>query len=112
MTGETQRLLERELEKLKRTSQQGYDLHVRWFPSERPVSGEIKGNVILVYDFDESVAVDTLHHEFIEHIVTKAIEPYQQMANKLIEFFNESAYITKEKSIQGLANLLSNITER
>jgi hypothetical protein len=112
MTSETQRLLEKELEKLKRISHQGYDLHVRWFPSERQISGELKNNIIFIYDFEESVAVDTLYHEFIEYIVTKAIEPYQQMANKLIEFFNENAYITKEKSIQGIANLMSNITER
>lgn len=107
MTIDMQKVLERELERLKKVSHHGQDLRVRWIPKENPLSGQIKGSLIIVYDFDESVAVETLYHEFIEYIIIESIRPYREFANKMMELFNENAYVIKEKSVEGITNLLS-----
>ena len=107
VTTETQRLLERELERLKKVSRHGQELCVRWIPKESTISGQIRDNVIIIYDFDEAVAMETLYHEFIEYIIIKSIDPYREFANKMMEMFNENAYVAKEKSVDGITNLLS-----
>lgn len=107
MLNDTQRTLEKELETLKHRSGQGNELHVRWLPTDKKISGEIKNNVIYVYDFDETVATDTLCHEFIEHLIVKTVEPYRQLANKFMEMFNENAYSIKEETIEGITKLIS-----
>jgi len=109
MVSDTAKTLERELERLKRTTHHGQDLRVKWLPVDKQVSGEIKNNIIFIYDFDEPVALDTLCHEFIEYIVIKSIEPYRQLANKLMEMFNENAYAIKEETVEGITNLVSGI---
>jgi hypothetical protein len=101
-----QNRLESELERLKRKLKLGYELKVRWIPngSEKLV-GEVKGDVIYVYDEDDDKAVETLRHEFFDYAVSKVVEPYKEVTNKLIMLINEETYRRKEKLVEVLSSL-------
>ncbi|MBS7654977.1 hypothetical protein KEJ50_00505 [Candidatus Bathyarchaeota archaeon] len=47
-------------------------------------------------------ALEALKHEFLDYAISKAIEPYKEVANKLITLINEEAYKRKEKLIKTL----------
>jgi len=67
-------LLEEELESLKKLTGMGSYLRLLWFPLEDPDRhGEVKCDVIIIYDKDDEVAVRTLRHEFFDHLITKEI---------------------------------------
>ena len=40
--------------------------------------GEVVENTILIYECDERKAVEILKHEFINYIVSRAIDPYKE----------------------------------
>jgi len=102
-----QRKLEDELERLKKRLRLGYELGVIWVPtSNKNLSGEVKGTFIYVYDRDEEVALATLKHEFIDFAISKVVEPYKELTNKLISLHNEDAYRRKEKPVEALTQLL------
>jgi len=99
--------LEKELERLKRKLNVGHELMVVWFPSpDSKLSGEVKDGVVYIYESREDRAVEALRHEFIDYIVSQAIEPYKSVANKLIQLLNEIAYKKKEEIVENLAKLL------
>lgn len=103
-----QERLEEELEWLKRTLRLGDELKVLWTPnSNSRLSGEIKGDFIYIYDEDEELALETLKHEFIDFALSKVVEPYKEVTNKLISFINEQAYYKKEKLVEALSALIS-----
>ena len=99
--------LEDELEMMKTISKQGLGLKVLWLPREDgPLSGEVKGNVIYIYESDEEKALDVLEHEFVDYLVTMGIDPFKLMINSLIKLVNRMAYLNKEKSVEALRALL------
>ncbi|MCP8308878.1 MAG: hypothetical protein H3Z53_11310 [archaeon] len=100
--------LEAELERLKRILQICYELKVRWLPNDNEkLSGEVRGDVIFIYDKDEEVAINTLRHEFLDYAISQIIEPYKEVANRLIMLINEQAYRRKEMFLEILTKLLS-----
>lgn len=99
--------LEAELEWLRTFFWLGLELKVAWKPSpDWKLSGEVKGNLIYVYEVDEEKAVDTLRHEFLDYCLSQAIEPYKEVTNRLIRMINEDAYRRKEKIVEALVKLL------
>lgn len=80
----------------------GHELKLKWIPNgNEKLSGEVKGDVIYVYDEDEQEALETLRHEFLDYILTKElIWPSQELINKLISLFGELLYERKEKLIE------------
>jgi len=99
--------LEGELERLKGRLGAGHELAVVWSPSsDSKLSGEVKDGVIHIYEPEGDRAVEALRHEFIDHLVGQAIEPYRSVANKLIQLLNEAAYRKKEEVVEALAKLL------
>jgi hypothetical protein len=85
----------------------GYELDVSWLPDENAkLSGEVKGTCICIYEVNEEKALETLKHEFLDYIISKTIEPYEKIANKLIGLINDEAYRRKEKLIEVLAALI------
>ena len=99
--------LEYELEAMKRISKQGLELRVQWMPREDgPLSGEVKGDVIYIYESDEKKALDVLEHEFVDYLVTMGIDPFKLMVNSLIKLVNRMAYLNKEKSVEALRALI------
>ena len=109
---DVQKVLEEELNKLK--SKTGVDLGLRvvWVPGcSREKSGEIKGNVIYVYEEDPEEAIRTLRHEFLDFLVSTAIQTYLLIDK--IEVPGEErmklvrrAYRIKEAIIEGLSKLI------
>ena len=108
ITFDIQKRLEEELEWLKRTLRLGYELKVLWTPnSNKGLSGEIKGDFIYIYDEDEELALETLKHEFIDYAISKIVEPYKEVTNKLISLINEQVYYKKEKLVEALSTLIN-----
>ncbi|MCJ7559532.1 hypothetical protein MUO79_02805 [Candidatus Bathyarchaeota archaeon] len=100
------RLIE-ELGRLQQKLGLGYELGVVWLPdSHNKLSGEVKGDQIRIYAEDEQNALETLKHEFLDYLISKAIEPYQKIANKLIGLMNDEAYSRKEKLVEVLSGLI------
>jgi hypothetical protein len=99
--------LTKELEFLKRRLNLGHELTLKWLPGEKDgICGEVKGGCIYLYEEDEESALETLKHEFLDYVVSKAAEPYQRIANRLIELTNEETYKRKEKLVECLCKLL------
>ena len=103
----TRARLEDELELMKAISKQGLDLEVQWLPREDgPLSGEVKDDVIYIYESDEQKALDVLEHEFVDYLVTMAIDPLKLLTNSLIKLVNSMAYLNKEKYVEAIRALL------
>lgn len=103
----TRARLEEELERFKTVSKQGLELRLIWQPRESsPLSGEVKGKTIYIYEQEEGKAIETLTHEFIDYLVTLAIGPYKTVVNSLIKSINRIAYEQKEKTVESLRALL------
>ena len=98
--------LETELARLKSKFQMGHELKLQWAPNKGPRSGEVTGTTIRIYEEDETKALDTLRHEFIEYLVTRdLVAPYKRLINKLISLFEEEMYDRKEKLVERLQEL-------
>jgi hypothetical protein len=105
-----QSVLEEELERLKRLLKMGYELKVVWLPNNNSnLSGEVKDEMICVYEEDSDKALETLKHEFLDYAISQVIEPYRKIANRLIMLLNEEAYKKKEKLIENLIRLVNDI---
>jgi len=99
--------LQKELEKLKKKLNAGHELRVVWLPTpSSKLSGEVKDHVIYIYEPDENKAIETLRHEYIDYLISQAIEPYKTAANTFIKLLNETAYEKKEEVINALLKLL------
>jgi hypothetical protein len=98
--------LETELERLKRFLRLGHHLRVKWIPNDGKLSGEVNGDCIYVYEEEEKLALETLRHEFLDYAISQAIEPYKEIANRLILMMNDGAYRRKEKLVEALSQLV------
>lgn len=102
-----QKGLELEFDQLKIALRLDNDLVLRWLPDSgrKDLSGEVKGRTVFIYDSDYGTALRTLRHELIDYLVSKAIEPYKEVANKLLLLLNEKAYRGKEDVVERLCGL-------
>jgi hypothetical protein len=74
----------------------GVNLNVRWQPdSSKSVHGEVKGNVIFLYDDSEKEAWSTFTHEVTEYKLQAVTRPYRILVNNLIEAVEKSIYTEK-----------------
>lgn len=102
-----QERLEQELERLKRILKLGYELKVRWIPNDdSKLSGEVKGEIIYIYERNGDLAMETLKHELIDYTISKVIEPYGEVTNRLIALINDDAYRRKERLADTIALLM------
>jgi hypothetical protein len=108
-------MLQAELKRLKNMTTSGQQLTVAWAPQKgSSLAGEVKDDVIFVYEEKSQEAVDTLRHEFFDYLICRAIRPYEQttllykaMLNGLLEKLGEDAYIEKERVAEALARIFS-----
>lgn len=99
--------LREELERLKRLSKLGFELEVVWQPDGgNPLSGEVVNKTIQIHESDESKAIETLRHEFIDYAISQTVEPYKKIANSLVKLVNAEAYAQKEETVEGFSRLL------
>jgi len=101
--------LERELRAL--SSKLGIDgLKVIWSPDgSGKLSGEVKGQVIHIYEPDLGKAIEVLRHETLDYIVSQAIEPYRDVTKALIKIINDKAYKRKEEVVEKLSRSFSEL---
>jgi len=105
---DVQTLLEEELRRLKEKSGLGYGLEVTWMPDgPKDRAGEVKRNVILVYEKEPEAALKTLRHEFVDWLVSQVTRAHKQLVNKLLELLELQLYVKKEKVVQAILNLLA-----
>jgi hypothetical protein len=100
-------ILEKEMERLKARTGIKTDFKVVWAPkADSKKEGEVVGNTIFVYSLDVDEALQTLQHEFVDVVVSSAIEPYLKLVNTLLSAISEDAYKKKEKAVEMLLKLL------
>ncbi|MEM2905723.1 MAG: hypothetical protein QW587_08330 [Candidatus Bathyarchaeia archaeon] len=99
--------LARELERLKRETGLGQGLLVKWCPdADSDRHGEVKGDVIYVYDMDEERALATVKHEFIDyHISKEIVEPLVEYVNMQKRTIEALIYRRKEVLVERLSKL-------
>lgn len=99
--------LEGYLDRLKGILEINEDLKVIWSPNgKNGLAGEVRGKTIFLYEADFDSASTTLRHEVIDYLVCRAIEPYKEIANKLVLLLNEKAYRDKEAVVEKLCRLV------
>lgn len=100
-------LLEKELERLKKLTNVYDDLNVEWVPkAHSDKDGSVVGKTIYIHSTTIPDANKVLRHEFIDYVVSKAIEPYLSLTNLLLSLISERAYKEKEKVVEALARIL------
>ena len=99
--------LEDELERLKTITKKGLGLRLVWQPStEGPLSGEVKGKTVYIYESDEEKALELIKHEFVDYLISSSSEYYKLISNALIKTVNRIAYLEKEETVEALMALL------
>ena len=84
------------------------ELKLVWLPDEtHRLAGEVKGDVVYIYETSYRAAVDTLHHELVDWLVCNAVKPYQDVLNQLIRYLNDKAYEEKEKVVEKIRKALA-----
>jgi len=103
-----QRILEKELARLKRLVPFEELLTVCWNPrSHGKISGEVVGNTIFIYDENPQEAVKTLKHEYLDCLLTrKLVNPLITMINLLITMKEREIYNEKEQIINTLSKTI------
>jgi hypothetical protein len=120
--------LNRELRRLQIKYRAGFDiLRVEWRPTNPSlcpkndkvdsenayIGGECVNDpvnmtrwYIIVYEQeDEDMALHTVRHEFIEHIITKPTATFVKLSNVLIKLINELQYETQEDVVEAIAKM-------
>lgn len=101
------KFLKEELARLIQQSGDGHDLNVVWVPRiDSKKEGEVVGKMIFVYSPYTRQAVETLRHEFVDYLICKAIEPYQDLVNALLSVLSEKAYRKKEEMVESILKIL------
>ncbi len=85
----------------------GIPLVVVWTPNpDKSVHGEIRENVLCVYDEHPDDVWATFMHEVIEFKLKRITRVYRSMINSLIEGYEKLAYQEKEEFIEFIPRLL------
>jgi hypothetical protein len=84
------------------------NIKVVWLPdATKEVSGEVKQNVIFIYEAQEEEAVSALRHELIDYCLTsRIVNPLVNLVNLLIKSREAKIYKEKEKLVDVFSNLM------
>ncbi|MGB9002850.1 MAG: hypothetical protein WCC52_03475 [Nitrosotalea sp.] len=101
------KFLKEELARLIQQSGDGHGLDVVWIPRiDSAKEGEVISKTIFVYSQDLIKAIETLRHEFVDYLVCKAAEPYQELVNALLAVLSEKAYREKEDTVESILKIV------
>ena len=105
--------LKDELKLLQNKFNAGHELTLKYLPNEirysqngNPLSGEVNGNIILIYDDIEARAIATLHHEFIEYMLSPLIKDYIDIINHQNKLLTQLLCKRKEDVVERLTKSL------
>ncbi len=93
--------------------QLGISLIVLWKPdTSKSVHGEIKGNVIFLFDSGKAEAWSTFTHVVTEYKLQAVTRACRILVNNLIEVVEKSIYAEKEQFIEFLPKMIEVIKQR
>ncbi|MCA2003263.1 MAG: gluconate 2-dehydrogenase subunit 3 family protein [Candidatus Nitrosotenuis sp.] len=99
--------LKEELDRLQKKSGINSNLEVLWIPKiDSTKEGEVIGNKIYIYSTDFAGATETLLHEFIDAMISRATTPYLDLINALLSVISQKAYQKKEDVVESLVRML------
>ena len=105
--------LKRILEQLQGQTGLGQQLKLQWIPNgSATLAGEVRENIIYLYDASYEEEAETLIEEFVEYCIAEASKPYITALNSLIKSINEEAYRRRDKAAKAIAKLLKPIILR
>ena len=82
-----------------------------WVPTKGPLSGEIKGQKIYIYEAEEAKALQTTRHEIFDYLIgTRIVRPLVKIINLLVKSAEADIYQAKEEVIEKLVGLCSQTT--
>ena len=100
--------LAKALDELKKKLAIEEEFELVWVPTEGPLSGEIKGQKIYIYESEEAKALETIKHEIFDFYVTsRIVRPLVKIINLLVKSAESNVYEAKEEVIKKLVNLCS-----
>jgi hypothetical protein len=106
--------LEEELKILQNKFDAGHELVLKYLPNDirysqngKLLSGEVNGNIILIYDNKEDLAISTLHHEFIEYLLSPMIKDYLDIINTQNKLLTQLLIKRKEDVVERLIKSLN-----
>jgi hypothetical protein len=111
----TPTVLMEKLEEMKKRIGFGYEVKVEWQPGKakfrdgKPLEEEVIGNTIIIYSEDQSKAEKLLAHGFAEWLLNQNTKRYRLLINKLIELFEQIQYEEKEKIVDAVSKLISQV---
>ena len=84
------------------------NLKLVWVPDlGKGLSGEVRNNVVYIYEKDEVEAIETLKHELIDYLVTsKIVKPLVDLVNLLIKSRESDVYREKETIVETLSKMV------
>jgi len=99
--------LKRILEQLQGQTGLGQQLKLQWIPNgSATLAGEVRENVIYLYDASYEEAAETLIEEFVKYCIAEASKPYITALNSLIKSINEEALPKKGQGRKGYSKTL------
>lgn len=105
--------LKEELKLLQNKFNVGHELILKYLPNEirysqngKLLSGEVNGNLILIYEEMEVKAIATLRHEFIEYILSPLIKDYLDIINNQNTLLTQLLCKRKEDVVEKLIKSL------
>ena len=104
--------LAKSLDDLKTKLAVDEELELVWLPTiQGPLSGEIKGSKIYIYESEEVKALQTLKHELIDYLITtRIVRPLVKLINLLVKSTEADIYQAKEEVIKKIVGLCSQTT--
>lgn len=106
--GRVEARLDEELERFVVKLGLNREFRVVWMPnSDRGFSGEVRGDIIYIYEAEEDKALQALRHELIDHLITsRLVKPLVNLVNLLIKSREAEIYTEKEKLVEMLLRML------
>ncbi len=110
---DTKAKLNKELNRLQNIFNTGYNLSVRYLPNEirysengKPLAGEVVNDIIIIYEAKEDKAIDALHHEFLEYLITPLLKDSFYIISYQNKIITKLLLNKKEDIVEQLCNSL------
>ena len=105
--------LKQELKFLQNKFNKGYELTLKYLPNEvrysennKPLSGEIVNDIIIIYEAKEEKAVQALYHEYFEYLIIPLLKDSFYIISYQNKIITQLLLNKKEEIVEQLSNSL------
>lgn len=115
-------ILEMELNRIIRKYCRGRELILKWMPEvgrkviyseefgkELRIAGEVKNNIVYIYESDVIEALDVLEHEFFEYFLDELLSMSDIVFNEVMDGYVKAINRIRYKNKESLINTLVEI---